>query len=131
MSPKSPRPIAAPGYTIQRHSHCGKLFVTVTTRDGRPFEVFIRFGKAGGCGSAMADGLARLVSYGLRSGLETADAVKALSGISCHLGRRTCLNEVAAAMDLVLRHLATGADLDSLMAAEDSPDRPGGATPWP
>ena len=129
MSPKSPRPTAAPGYTIQRHSHCGKLFVTVTTRDGRPFEVFIRFGKAGGCGSAMADGLARLVSYGLRSGLDAADAVKALSGISCHLGRRTCLNEVAVAIDLVLRHLATGADLDSLMAAEDSVDHRGGATP--
>ena len=131
MSPKSPRPIAAPGYTIQRHSHCGKLFVTVTTRDGRPFEVFIRFGKAGGCGSAMADGLARLVSYGLRSGLEATDTVKALSGITCHLGRRTCLSEVATAIDLVLRHLATGADLDSMMAAEDSPDRRGGATPWP
>ena len=79
----------------------------------------------------MADGLARLVSYGLRSGLEAADAVKALSGISCHLGRRTCLNEVAAAMDLVLRHLATGADLDSLIKAEESVEHRGGATPWP
>ena len=129
MSPKSPRPTAAPGYTIQRHSHCGKLFVTVTTRDGRPFEVFIRFGKAGGCGSAMADGLARLVSYGLRSGLEAADAVKALSGITCHLGQRTCLSEVAAAINLVLRHLATGTDLNSLIKAEESVEHQGGEQP--
>ena len=119
MSPKSPRPAAAPGYTIQRRSPCGKLFVTVTIQDDKPFEVFIRFGKAGGCGSAMADGLARLVSYGLRSGLEAQDAVKALSGISCHLGPRTCLNEVATAIRLVLQHLATGADLNSMIEEEE------------
>ena len=34
----------------------------------------------------MADGIARLVSYALRSGLEARDAFKALSGIGCHLG---------------------------------------------
>jgi hypothetical protein len=119
MSPKSPRPAAAPGYTIQRRSPCGKLFVTVTIQDDKPFEVFIRFGKAGGCGSAMADGLARLVSYGLRSGLEAQDAVKALSGIACHLGPRTCLNEVAAAIRLVLQHLATDADLNSMIEEEE------------
>lgn len=72
-------PVTVPGFTVQRRSHCGKLFVTVTTQEGKPFEVFIRFGKAGGCGSAMADGLARLVSYGLRSGLKTQDAVKAIT----------------------------------------------------
>jgi len=119
MSPKAPRPAAAPGYTIQRRSHCGKIFVTVTTLEGKPFEVFIRFGKAGGCGSAMADGVARLVSYGLRSGLEAEDAVKALSGISCHQGPKTCLNEVASAIRLILKHLETGADLNSLIENEE------------
>lgn len=119
MSPKTPRPAVVPGYTIQRRSHCGKIFVTVTTLDGKPFEVFIRFGKAGGCGSAMADGIARLVSYGLRSGLEAQDAVKALSGIACHQGPKTCLNEVASAIRLVLMHLETGADLNSLIEDEE------------
>lgn len=119
MSPKTPRPVAAPGYTIQRRSHCGKLFVTVTTMEGTPFEVFIRFGKAGGCGSAMADGIARLVSHGLRSGLEAKDAVKALSGISCHNGPKTCLNEVALAIRLVMEHLETGKDINSLIEDED------------
>lgn len=119
MSPKTPRPAATPGYTIQRRSHCGKIFVTVTTLEGKPFEVFIRFGKAGGCGSAMADGIARLVSYGLRSGLEAQDVVKALSGISCHQGPRTCLNEVASAIRMILKHLETGADLNSLIEDEE------------
>jgi len=119
MSAKTPRPVAAPGFTIQRRSHCGKLFVTVTTQEEKPFEVFIRFGKAGGCGSAMADGIARLVSYGLRSGLEPTDAVKALFGISCHLGPKTCLSEVASALRLVMEHLETGVDITSLMEEEE------------
>ena len=119
MSPKTSRPVAAPGFTIQRRSHCGKLFVTVTTQEGKPFEVFIRFGKAGGCGSAMADGIARLVSYGLRSGLEAQEAVKALDGISCHLGPRTCLNEVASALRLVMTHLDTGEEINSLIEDEE------------
>lgn len=119
MGAKLPRPIAVPGYTIQRRSHCGKLFVTVTIREGKPFEVFIRFGKAGGCSSAMADGIARLVSYGLRSGLDPEDAIKALFGISCHLGPKTCLNEVASAIRLVMRHLETAADINRLIENEE------------
>ncbi|NVN92301.1 MAG: TSCPD domain-containing protein [Desulfuromonadales bacterium] len=119
MSMKTTRPVTVPGFTIQRRSHCGKLFVTVTTQEEKPFEVFIRFGKAGGCGSAMADGLARLVSYGLRSGLEAEDAVKAMNGISCHLGPRTCLNEVASALRLVITHLETGEDINTLIEDEE------------
>lgn len=119
MGMKSSRPVTVPGFTIQRRSHCGKLFVTVTTQEGKPFEVFIRFGKAGGCGSAMADGLARLVSYGLRSGLEAQDAVKAMNGISCYLGPRTCLNEVASALRLVITHLETGEDINTLIEDEE------------
>lgn len=122
MGTKVPRPVAAPGYTIQRRSHCGKLFVTVTTREEKPFEVFIRFGKAGDCSSAMADGIARLVSYGLRSGLDPEDSIKALSGISCHLEPKTCLNEVASAIRLVVRHLETAVDINRLIENEEFAD---------
>ncbi|GFO66915.1 TSCPD domain-containing protein [Geomonas limicola] len=120
MTRKAPRPSATLSFTVQRRSHCGKLFITVTTRNEKPFEVFIRFGKAGGCSSAMADGVARLVSYGLRSGLDPCDAVKALSGIACHHGPKTCLNEVSVAIKLVVRHLETGTDLNQLIVEEDS-----------
>jgi hypothetical protein len=92
--------------------------VTVTTQDGKPFEVFIRFGKDGGCGSAMEDGLARLVSYGHRSGLEAQETVKALYGISCHLGPRTCFNKVASALRLVMTHLDTGEEINTLIDHE-------------
>lgn len=117
MSPKIPRPKAVTGFTIERRSSCGKIYTTVTLSPdtAQPLEVFIRFGKAGGCGSAMADGIARLVSYGLRSGLEPNDAFKALSGIGCHLGSNTCLNCVAESIRLVLAHLENGRDLNELI----------------
>jgi hypothetical protein len=117
MSPKTPRPKAATGFTIERRSSCGKIYTTVTLcpTTATPIEVFIRFGKAGGCGSAMADGIARLVSYGLRSGLEPNDAFKALSGIGCHLGSNTCLNCVAESIRFVLAHLETGRDINELI----------------
>lgn len=119
MTRKAPRPAATVSFTVERLSHCGKLYVTVTTRKEKPFEVFIRFGKAGGCSSAMADGVARLVSYGLRSGLNPLQAVKALSGIACQHGPRTCLNEVAAALRLVLQHLESGESLETLIDREE------------
>jgi hypothetical protein len=119
MRKKMRRPVATESFTVERRSHCGELFITVTMSRNRPFEVFIRFGKAGGCSSAMADGLARLLSYGLRSGLSPQEAAKALSGISCHQGPRTCLNEVAVAIMLVLKHLETGVDLNALIEEKD------------
>ena len=121
MSPKTPRPKVTPGFTIARRSSCGKIFTTVTLSptSATPLEVFVRFGKAGGCGSAMADGIARLVSYGLRSGLEPIDAVKALSGIGCHLGANTCLNTVAESIGFVLEHLKTGRDINELIEDAD------------
>jgi len=121
-SRKIRRPYMTESFTILRRSHCGELFVTVSTKGGKPFEVFIRFGKAGGCSSAMADGLAHLLSYGLRSGLAPQAAIKALSGISCYRGPRTCLNEVAVALILVLEHLDTGADLNALIEEKDFAD---------
>jgi hypothetical protein len=118
---KTDRPYAAEGFTIARYSNCGKIFTTVTVSSGNNelVEVFIRFGKAGGCGSAMADGIARLLSYGLRSGLDPKDAIKAISGIGCHLGQRTCLNSVAESVWFVMQHLATGRDINAIIENHD------------
>lgn len=99
MTPKKPRPQALPGITYEMMTHCGKIYVTVTSdSSGEMSEVFVRFGRAGGCGAAIFDGLAKLLSYALRSGMEPADAVKALTGIACHHGPKTCMNAVAEAM---------------------------------
>ena len=117
MSPKTTRPKALSGYTLELQTHCGKIYITVTyePRTNAILEVFIRFGKAGGCGSAMADGVAKLISYGLRSGLEPLDAIKALDGISCHHGQNTCLHNVAKAIKVVIKSLDTGEDVNDVL----------------
>jgi hypothetical protein len=100
---KLPRPKALPSVTYKMPNNCGVIYVTITTDlKGRPFEVFVRFGRAGGCGAAIFDGIAKIVSYSLRSGMDPLDAVKAFSGILCSQGRHTCLNAVSEALGEVL-----------------------------
>lgn len=115
MSPKKVRPQAVQSITLKLRSNCGPIFITVTHVDEIIFEVFVRFGKAGGCGSAMADAMATLLSYGLRSGLSPNDAVKALTGISCHLGAATCMAKIAEAIGYVTQHLETGMDINEII----------------
>ncbi|MBU5635305.1 hypothetical protein KOM00_00995 [Geomonas sp. Red69] len=96
---KKARPGSVPSITFQKETHCGRIYVTVTTDPrGKPFEIFVRFGKAGHCGAAVFDGLTRILSYGLRSGLDPREAVKALGGIGCYYGKDTCMNAVSEAL---------------------------------
>jgi len=108
MPVKRLRPEALPSVTYQMPTSCGKIYVTITKDGtGRPFEIFVRFGKAGHCGAAIFDGMTKLLSYALRSGMEPSEAVKALSGIVCTLGRQTCLNAVGEALGDVLGQSVT------------------------
>ena len=99
MSPRS-RPRVLRGQTLELNTHCGKLYVTVNvdTDTGLPVELFCRFGRAGGCGSAIMDGMARMVSSGLQAGMDPRLVVRELAGISCHHGGNTCMNAVAEAV---------------------------------
>ena len=100
---KRPRPQSLPSVTFERQTHCGKIYVTVTTDPkGLPLEVFVRFGKAGHCGAAIFDAMTKILSYALRSGMDPQEAVKALAGIGCSYGKRTCMNAVAEALRDVL-----------------------------
>jgi len=44
----------ARGFTVARRSNCGKIFTTINISEetNLPVNVLVRFGKAGGCGSA-------------------------------------------------------------------------------
>jgi hypothetical protein len=102
-SMKLPRPQALPSVTYKMPHNCGVIYVTITTdSDGRPLEIFVRFGRAGSCGAAIFDGVTKIVSYALRSGMDPADAVKAFAGIICCKGQHTCLNAVSEALSDVL-----------------------------
>jgi ribonucleoside-diphosphate reductase alpha chain len=81
-----PRPEVIHGLTVKRRTGEGNLYVTINEDDaGEPFELFATLGKAGGCGGAFTEAIARLVSLALRAGVDVDEVRKQLRGISCHL----------------------------------------------
>lgn len=73
------RPKSLAGTTYRMITGCGALYVTVNE-----MEVFVSIGKAGGCATAQAEAIGRLISLSLRSGVTKEKVIKQLMGISCH-----------------------------------------------
>jgi ribonucleoside-diphosphate reductase alpha chain len=61
-------------------SGCGKLYVTVNEKDGKPYEIFIA--AEGGC-TAFSDALARTLSLSLRFGAPVRDIIRQLARVRC------------------------------------------------
>jgi len=77
------RPSQVRGITDRVRTGHGNMYITINSRDGNPFEVFSNLGKAGGCDSAQLEAISRLISLGLRSGINTGEIVEQLRGITC------------------------------------------------
>ncbi len=79
-----PRPKIVTGATTSIETGCGKMYVTINEdEEGKPFEVFCQMGKAGGCSAAQSEGITRLISLALRSGIDVNSVLKQLRGIAC------------------------------------------------
>ena len=77
------RPAAAPGITVEVETAGGTMFVTVNVDERRrPFEVFLRIGKAGEVEYAHLEGLGRMISYCLRIGGDPEGIIDHLKGIT-------------------------------------------------
>ncbi len=76
------RPDIVYGFTQKVRTGHGLMYVTVTELDNRPFEVFATIGKSGRSTMAKAEAIGRLISLALRSGVNVADIVHQLKGIS-------------------------------------------------
>ena len=80
------RPDVLHGATPKIKTGCGNLYVTLNkTDEGRPFEIFLNFGMAGGCAAASAAAIGLMASLALRNGASVADVIHGLKGIGCHV----------------------------------------------
>ncbi len=75
------RPTEMNGTTYKLNTPYGHLFVTINEDEHGPFEVFATLGKSGGFFAAQTEGLCRMISLGLRSGVQVEEIIKQLKGI--------------------------------------------------
>ena len=111
------RPRVVSGVTDEVMTAGGKLFVTLNAdEDWRLFEVFIRVGKCGEIECAHLEGLARMVSYCLRTGGRVEGIVDQLSGITSApvWDRGVLVRSAEDGVAVVLRRFLHG-DYDSLL----------------
>ena len=76
------RPQMTVGVTERVKTGEGYLYVTINEDESGLCEVFTTIGKAGGNAAAQSEAISRLISLGLRSGIEPREIVKQLKGIS-------------------------------------------------
>jgi len=77
------RPESVAGVTSRITTGHGKLFMTLNSNNGVPFEVFSQIGKSGQCDSAYLEAISRLVSLSLRNGIMPETIHQQLNGIVC------------------------------------------------
>jgi ribonucleoside-diphosphate reductase alpha chain len=81
VHPVAARPSQLGGFTEKIRTGYGNLYVTVNSLNGKPFEVFAHIGHSGYTTMADTEGICRLISLSLRSGIPVEQIVKQLRGI--------------------------------------------------
>jgi ribonucleoside-diphosphate reductase alpha chain len=90
------------GTTEKVRIGCGNLYITVNSDDEGICEIFTSLGRAGGCPS-QSEATSRLVSLGLRSGIDIEEIVEQLKGIRCMSSIRSKQAEVLSCPDAIGR----------------------------
>ncbi|MDO8504542.1 MAG: ribonucleotide-diphosphate reductase subunit alpha, partial [Candidatus Liptonbacteria bacterium] len=79
--PKS-RPSVMSGRTYRVKTGYGNIYVTINNDDmGEPFEIFATIGKSGGFFQEQSEGICRLISLALRSGVKVSEIISHIKGI--------------------------------------------------
>ncbi len=75
------RPDSLPSMTHKVSTGLGRLYITISHFNHKPFEVFCSIGKSGYSTMADAEAIGRLASLALRSGISAEEVVSQLKGI--------------------------------------------------
>jgi ribonucleoside-diphosphate reductase alpha chain len=109
LSPR-PRPTITRGATIRMTTGCGNLYVTINEDEKGLIEVFVNAGKSGGCVASQNEAIGRLISLGLRSGVDVQAILKEMKGIKCSQSAwqdgdmiQSCADAIGRAIELYLR----------------------------
>lgn len=94
------RPDLLFGGTYNAQSGCGKLYLTVNYMDNKPYEVFAFSGGNGGC-QAQNEAIGRLLSLGLRNGIDYKNMVKQLKKVKCPVAIKNERSEGKSCADII------------------------------
>ncbi len=101
------RPKELTGKTHKLNTGCGHIYVTVNELENKPFEVFAKLGKAGGCSACQTEALTRCISVGLRSGVDLSEYHKTLEGIHCSSATFSEGEQILSCPDAIAKVLKT------------------------
>ena len=83
MTKAQSRPKVLEGQTHKVVTGCGNIYITVNMDEGKPFEIFAKLGKSGGCSACTTEALTRVISVGLRAGVDLAEYYHMLTNMRC------------------------------------------------
>jgi ribonucleoside-diphosphate reductase alpha chain len=84
MSEVKKRPEILNGETHKISTGCGSLYVTLNFDENqKPFEIFAKLGKSGGCSACNTEALTRAISIGLRAGVPLDEYYDHMRDIQC------------------------------------------------
>jgi len=75
-----PRKLQAEVFTVETGN--GKMYVTISSADGRPIELFLQVGKSGQVLNTFSEALGRVISIALQNGVALEDIIKTLININ-------------------------------------------------
>ncbi len=104
---KLERPKTLKETTVRIQTGCGNMYVSISTHEDNPFEIFSTLGKSGGCAKCYAEAVSRCISLGLRHGIPITEFIEQLENLACpssalEEGTKilSCADAIAKAMKL-------------------------------